>query len=344
MPSAQLAMVTPAGVGAAIVVLCLSCHRGAPPFDPASDTRVAVPAYHRDRPRVLFDEAHRNYHTARGRYKPFVDLLTSDGHRVARNRAPFSPASLKGFDVLVIASAQGPDPTRDDAAFTDAECDAVRDWVRAGGGLLLITDHYPFAGAAAVLARRFGVGITRGITEDPVHRDRGSAYFLVFTRESGLVAEHPVTAGRHEGERISRVMTFGGSSLEPPPDAVPLLRLSPRARERPAVAASPRGPGQSAVVSYGDPAPARGSAQAIALEFGLGRVVVLGEAGMLTAQVRGASAEPFGMNVKGIDNRQLALNIMRWLSRLLDPSAGPPASSGTTGGRASSRGDGSAAP
>jgi hypothetical protein len=269
---------------------------------------------------MLFDEAHRNYHTARGRYKPFVDLLARDGYRVTRNRLPLAGATLRRFDVLVIANAQGPDPTRDDAAFTDEECDAVGDWVRSGGALLLITDHYPFAGAAASLARRFGVGITRGITEDPAHSDARSAYFLIFTRENGLVAEHPVTAGRHGGERISRVMTFGGSSLDPPPGAVSLLRLSPRARERPALSASrgPR-PGQSAVVRYGDPVPARGSAQAIALEFGQGRVVVLSEAGMLTAQRRGAASEPFGMNVKGTDNRQLALNVMRWLSRLLGP-------------------------
>jgi len=43
---------------------------------------------------------------------------------------------------------------------------------------------------------------------------------------------------------------------------------------------------------------------------------VLGEAAMLTAQValRGFR---FGMNVTGIDNRQLALNMMHWLSGLL---------------------------
>jgi hypothetical protein len=61
---------------------------------------------------------------------------------------------------------------------------------------------------------------------------------------------------------------------------------------------------------------AAGRAQGLALEFGKGRVVVLGEAAMLTAQValRGFR---FGMNVPGIDNRQLALNIMHWLSGLL---------------------------
>jgi hypothetical protein len=37
---------------------------------------------------------------------------------------------------------------------------------------------------------------------------------------------------------------------------------------------------------------------------------------MLTAQVAPKGFR-FGMNVTGIDNRQLALNIMHWLSRFL---------------------------
>jgi len=44
--------------------------------------------------------------------------------------------------------------------------------------------------------------------------------------------------------------------------------------------------------------------------------VVLGEAGMLRAQ-RDRNGAPVGMNVPGYDNRQLALNIMHWLSRAL---------------------------
>jgi hypothetical protein len=44
--------------------------------------------------------------------------------------------------------------------------------------------------------------------------------------------------------------------------------------------------------------------------------VVLGEAGMLRAQ-RDRGRERVGMNVPGYDNRQLALNILHWLSRVL---------------------------
>jgi hypothetical protein len=46
-------------------------------------------------------------------------------------------------------------------------------------------------------------------------------------------------------------------------------------------------------------------------------VVALADAAMLSAQVTGTDNKPFGMNVPEIDNRQLALNIMHWLSGLL---------------------------
>ena len=39
--------------------------------DPNFDAKVEHPAYTKDGPRVLFDEAHNNFHTASGRYKPF---------------------------------------------------------------------------------------------------------------------------------------------------------------------------------------------------------------------------------------------------------------------------------
>lgn len=55
---------------------------------------------------------------------------------------------LAGHDVLIIANALGAArqnlPGADQLAFTESECDAVRDWVRAGGSLLLIADQTPY--------------------------------------------------------------------------------------------------------------------------------------------------------------------------------------------------------
>ena len=63
---------------------------------------------------------------------------------------------------------------------------------------------------------------------------------------------------------------------------------------------------------------AAGRAQGLAFAFGKGRVIVMGEAGMLSAQLAGPNRIKMGMNYPGLDNRQLALNIVRWLTRLLN--------------------------
>lgn len=55
-----------------------------------------------------------------------------------------------------------------------------------------------------------------------------------------------------------------------------------------------------------------GAAQGLAFTLGQGRVVVLGEAGMVTAQV--ARRERYGMNTPDNDNRQFVLNVMHWLA------------------------------
>src|SRR5437867_6288671 len=103
--------------------------------------RVERPSFTKRRPRVGIDETHGNFHTREGRYKPFAALMESDGF-VVRAAPPFDAGSLRSLDILVIANAMG--ETRDGArvsAFTSAECDAVREWVRGGGSLLLIADH-----------------------------------------------------------------------------------------------------------------------------------------------------------------------------------------------------------
>ena len=113
--------------------------------DPTFDAKVAHPAYPKHGPKVLFDEAHNNFHTASGRYKPFADLITNDGYQVMPNKQKFSAETLKGYDILLISNALGAPrmnmPEASNPAFAEAECDAVRDWVKAGGSLLLIADQ-----------------------------------------------------------------------------------------------------------------------------------------------------------------------------------------------------------
>ncbi len=272
--------------------------------DPNFKTDVANPAYPKTHPRVLFDEAHNNFHTTTGRYKPFVDLVSQDGYQVIANKEKFSKATLAGYDVLIISNALGPVGKRASAAFTDEECDAVRDWVQAGGALLLIADHAPMGAAAEILSNRFGVDMSKGYTGDPANYDKqaGGLSQLVFSRENKLLGEHPITSGRNAAERLNRILTFTGQSLRGPEGSVAILRLAETAVDKL--------PGAEKEVS------AAGRAQGVALKLGKGRVVVLAEAAMLTAQIS-AEGEKFGMNLPGNDDRQFALNVLHWLSGLL---------------------------
>lgn len=306
---------------AAAIVFYVHHHTGQR-ADRSFDASVAQPAYTDRHPKVLFDEAHQNFHTTGGRYRPFVRLITNDGYEVTANKQAFSSALLSGYDILIIANAQGAgdDEQRASSAFTEAECDAVRAWVEAGGSLLLIADHYPMGSAAERLAQRFAVSFSNGSTEDPKQHDPQSSDTsqLLFTRENGLLADHAITRGRVAAEQVSRVMTFTGTSSAVPAEAVALLRLSETAVDlAPTVKMERKGGDTFTTVTYENPSPAAGRAQGLALEFGRGRVVVLGEAAMLTAQLT-RDDKPFGMQVAGIDNRQFALNVMHWLSRLLN--------------------------
>jgi hypothetical protein len=282
--------------------------------DPDFDTKVAKPAYTSKHPKVLLDEAHNNFHTAGGRYKPFADLITSDGYQVTPNKQKFSKQTLTGFDVLVISNALGaPAMASREAgnpAFTEEECDAVRDWVRGGGRLLLIADHAPMGAANEKLGLRFGVDMSKGYTGDPSNFDVESENegFIKYNRDNKLLGDHAITRGRNESEKISRIIAFTGQSLKGPPDSVAFMKLSDSA-----VDSIPTGQG-----SESRQASAAGRAQGLAFKLGKGRVVVLGEAAMLSAQLAGPRKMKFGMNHPGIDNRQLALNIMHWLSGLLN--------------------------
>jgi hypothetical protein len=261
-------------------------------------------------PRVLFDEAHHNQYPALGEYMPLFNLLHGDGYRVYRNREKFTGEVLRKGDLLIVAGATGAAGSRrrgaEDPAFTDAECDAVRDWVKGGGALLFVVD-VPTGGAAArCLAQRLGVELSDRVTSDPANM-AGERPPLIFSRRNDLLSDHPITRGRDDSERLERVGTFAGQSLKGPEGSVAFLRLADTAVDR----IDP----DNRLVS------AAGRAQGLAFTFGRGRVVVLGDADALGAARIGPPGQEMrtGMNVPGLDNRQMALNILHWLSGLLEP-------------------------
>jgi hypothetical protein len=293
---------------ALILIIAVSVTSAQQMPDPEFNISVANPAYSKSGPRVMFDEAHHNFHTMDGRYQPFANLLLNDGYRVIRNRVPFTKKSLEDFKILVIANALGAeemdDTGADSSAFTEAEIEAVYDWVRGGGSLLLIADHAPFGGAAESLAKKFGVGMSKGFTLDEANSQEGNPTLIIYSRENKMLLEHPITAGRGDAEKINKVMSFTGQSLVGPEGSYAILKLAETAKDT---------PDRNGTTFTS----AAGRAQALAFKVGKGRVVVHGEAAMLSAQIAGPNKSKMGMNVPGTDNKQYTLNLMHWLSGLL---------------------------
>jgi hypothetical protein len=278
-------------------------------------------------PVVAIDEAHFNFHTMDGRYKPFATLLQRDGYIVRRSTSKFSAQSLQGIDILVIANplaestaAQDPNyrlPTP--SAFTDAEIEAVRTWVEGGGSLFLIADHMPWPGATENLAAAFGVRTLNGYAmREPVNDEN---FYFRRSNSSEVLGNHPITNGRTSAERVSKVVSFTGSAFRVDADrnAQPLLTL-----------------GSGVVSIMAERAwtwdsntrriPVGGWSQGAVMRAGEGRVAMFGEAAMFTAQLRGPERIPMGMNAPyAEENYKFLLNVSHWLSGLLDPTTPPAA-------------------
>ena len=279
--------------------------------DTAFQPSVTIPTYVVGTgPLVLVDEAHNNARALDSAYRPFAEVLRQDGYRTDALREPPSARALQHASVLVIINPLH-DANVDNwtlptpSAFSTAEIAAIRAWVEDGGSLLLVGDHMPFAGAAAALAEALGFEFMNGFAIDT------SAWEpLVFRRGDRSLASHPITEGRGGAERVDSVATFWGLAFRPlDPGATPLMTLG-------------RG-----VISYNPleawrfnpdtpSPPVDGWLQGAARGLGAGRVVVLGEAGMLSAHVSGPNRVPVGMNAPvASQNQQFVLNVMHWLSR-----------------------------
>ena len=263
------------------------------------------PAYESGKgPRVAIDEAHYNFHTADGRYKPFAELLRRDGYRLDGLRKRLSSDSLKGVDVLVIANPLNERNAKDwslptASAFTEHEIAAVRTWVEKGGSLFLIADHMPFPGAAAELAKAFGVEFSNGYAM-PGHREPGEPD--TFEHGTGL-KESAVTRGRADDEKVTKVATFVGSAFKPPKDATAVLVFGANSVSLETTPDTPK-------------VPIEGWCQGAVMKVGSGRVAVFGEAAMFSAQLAGPKQQPMGMNAPEAEqNHQLLLNVMHWLTQ-----------------------------
>jgi hypothetical protein len=262
------------------------------------DPKISQPAFTGEGPVVAIDEAHQNFHTIDGRYAPFATLLRADGYRPRALTEAATAESIGATGVLVIANARGP--------ISAAEIATIKTWVEQGGSLLLIADHAPFGKSATPLAAAFGVEMGNGYVA--VRHDGKVTSRIEFSGQQ--LGAHPIIAGAGPGGRVRRVETFTGQSLSVPAGAVALLVLPEDALE---VA----GPPQVDALRRGESAPGLrvgGRAQAVALDYGKGRVVIAGEAAMFTAQQMQSGAK-VGLDIA--DDQRFARNVMAWLARAI---------------------------
>ena len=294
---------------------CLSftvCAQQVP--DPDFKPKIEKPAFAKGKGAVvMLDEAHYNFHTASGRYQSFADLLRRDGYIVNASKEKFSKESLKAGKILVIANALNesnqsnwspPNPS----AFTAEEVVAVMNWVKDGGALLLIADHLPFPGAANNLALAFSIHFINGYAIEP--KNGGGP--LTFDLKKGSLLDHPILKGRSASEKVDSVATFTGSAFQVD-NGEPILKFSDEA-----MAFLPKVFGQPFTQDT-PKSPIGGWLQGATVKFGKGRVAVFGEAAMFSAQLAGPNKAPMGMNAPiANQNPQFLLNVMHWLSDLLD--------------------------
>jgi len=278
-------------------------------------------------PSICIEEGHNNSHTLGGSYRAFGDLLEADGFLAESYSGGITPGALSTCTVLVIANALAPENAlrRDSAggvdrewlleawrfphrpAFGADEFEGLLEWVRAGGRLLLVMDHAPFAGATAGLATILGAM--------PLN---GSATYRLFVKAMGApegedlvgtIGDHPILRGRPGLDRpVDSILTFGGAAFLHAEGVSGLLHL-------PAGAYGVVSPYSATSLEGWPRFPLDGWVAAVAGSFGSGKVVILGEAAMCTAQVRGPGRIPMGMNHPlARNNSQFCLNVVRWLT------------------------------
>ena len=271
-------------------------------------------------PLVLIDEAHNNFLTLSGRYKPFAQVLESDGFRVSSNDKAITENQLRQVDILVIANAL--DRNRQDwlppygEAFDNHEVEVLKSWILNGGSLFLVADHTPFPKAIDNLALALGFQFINGHV--------GNA---TFSKVDHSLAEHATTYNKEISQNIGeksqplflqsinnvspdilQVRSFGGSAFKAPEKAISLLNLG-----NGITATEPKVPFQ---VNADTPkVPMSGWSQGAVIELGKGRVAVFSEGMMFSSQLVKSTGKAMGLRSVGAEqNEEFLLNIMRWLA------------------------------
>ncbi|TMM32188.1 hypothetical protein FDT66_01615 [Polaribacter aestuariivivens] len=260
-------------------------------------------------PIVYIDQSHQNFHQKSGRFKPFSELLTSDGYKVD---SIINLKKLNTNDILVIANPIHSNNVRNwrrpiHSAFTEKEILYLKNWVEKGGKLLLIADHMPFAGASNSLANTFGFNFCDGFA----YLNKESRNLPdIFSTSNKRLLDTDITDGTF-GNKINAITTFTGSAFTIPEKAKGILQF-----KKDDYCLVPEIAWQ-----FSDSTPnsdLENSYQGAILNFGKGKVAVFGEAAMFTAQTITNNSGTFRFGFHSSDapnNIQFIRNVLYWLSK-----------------------------
>jgi len=240
---------------------------------------------------VIFEEAHLPAYTIgsnpaadiAGGYSEFAEYLTVKGYLVSTINPGtiIEPSVLEPADVLVIVAPQ--------LSYLTSELDAIENWVKAGGNLLLISDWVSFGLQARTIATRFGVNM-RG--DGICDYDENVGYLLGPYYSGANILASPITAG------VARVEMYGGDGvLSAPSDEIPLIITD----------------SDGSAFWYTDSSPAMGVSVMNAFHggtAGFGKLIV-----MTDSNIWDSAYDVDGdgdVNFYDSDNEILALNSMNW--------------------------------
>lgn len=293
----------------AVFGILISCQNHGTSPDNEYDVTVKEPKLAGLKTRIFFDEAHKNHHEIERTYKPFAALLRNDGCIITAARKPIVKPVLEEAEIYVIATAMGKEEPGEKSPFTDSEINTLEEWVRNGGSALIVTEHYPFGLAMQSLLKKFGVTVHNGYTEDSTLTNKDVRDALLFEKSNGSLNDnHSITSN------VDRVNTFTGSSVKGDSTWMPLLIFTDNAQNYNVdVKVNKDGGDVNVNIAYADFYSAKGYAQGICKIYGKGKIVVLAESAMLTAQID-KNGNKFGMNIPNADNKEFTLNIFRWLA------------------------------
>lgn len=238
------------------------------------------------------------------------------------------------------------------SAMTSEEVSEVVQWIRDDGAMFLISDHAPLAASVADLGLLLGVHmldgyafaslremnegrvgeIVFGVVREDEWRDANrdlrelvdldfEARYELVRAAPGTLATHAVVEGPTAEEGVDWVLTYTGQAFLTTDDWSPLMVLGPDA-----VAVVPWVFNLEDADYWDGPLfSVAGWLQGATRELDQGRVALLGDGNMCSAGLGDLDGElegplvPYGINdPHAPHNARFCLNIVRWLSGLLD--------------------------